>query len=237
MFSGFDIGKKRHPSHLVIFSRTGEVIKQIHQSWLDGWSYSDQIVFLNEVAENYDLDKGYIDNTRGELEDRGLHRNWWPMHFSLKTKNTMAHIFEEYINSGNLKLLRDERQKQQILSVNNELKAPNTPMGHGDAFFSIAMALNAAYETTLDRLIVMDNIQDWVSAIQDEPSNEENPQFLGKRDADNSLTTEPTSSYNETINSDLTMKDSPNPNCTDDLCRPSFWSPEIKLCIYCGFRG
>ena len=163
------------------------------------------------------------------------------MHFTLKTKNTMAHIFEEYVHSGNLKILRDERQKQQILSVNNELKAPDTPMGHGDAFFSIAMALNAAYETTLDRVLVMDNMQDWVSAIQDEPSNEENPQFKGKIDvvkpAENSLTTEPTSTYNEGINSELTMEDSPNPSCTEDFCRPSFWVPERKLCIYCGFRG
>jgi len=238
LFAGFDVGKKRHPSHLVIFSRKGKIIKQVHQSWLDGWSYSDQIVFLNEVAENYDLDKGYIDNTRGELEDRGLHRHWWPMHFSLKNKNTMAHIFEEYVHSGNLKLLRDERQKQQILSVNNDLKAPATPMGHGDAFFSIAMALNAAYETTIDRIIVMDNVQDWVSDLNaDEPSDEFIPQFKGKIDTESSLTTEPTTTYNESINSELTMADSPNLNCTDALCRPSFWVPERKLCIYCGFRG
>ena len=133
-----EIADKRHPSHLVIFSREGDVLKQLNQTWLDGWNYTDQIEFLNEVSQNFQLEKGYIDNTRGELEDRGLHRHWWPMHFSLKTKNTMAHIFEEYVHSGNLKLLRDERQKQQILSVSNELKAPETPLGHGDAFLSEA---------------------------------------------------------------------------------------------------
>ena len=59
----------------------------------------------------------------------------------------MAHIFEEYVHSGQLGLLKDDRQKQQILSVNNELKAPETPQGHGDAFFSIAMALLACHES------------------------------------------------------------------------------------------
>ncbi len=58
------------------------------------------------------------------------------MTFTTKSKNTMAQIFEKFVHSGKLKLIKDERQKQQILSVNNELKAPETPMGHGDAFFS-----------------------------------------------------------------------------------------------------
>ena len=177
LFAGFDVGKKRHPSHLVIFSRKGELIKQVHQSWLDGWSYSDQIVFLNEVAKNFDLDKGYIDNTRGELEDRGLHRSWWPMHFTLKAKNTMAHIFEEFVHADQLRVLKDERQRQQILSVNNELKAPVTPMGHGDAFFSIAMALNAAYETTIERMVIIDDVQDWVKDLHADDTSDVDEQI------------------------------------------------------------
>ena len=237
LFAGFDVGKKRHPSHLVIFSRKGELIKQVHQSWLDGWSYSDQIVFLNEVAKNFDLDKGYIDNTRGELEDRGLHRSWWPMHFTLKAKNTMAHIFEEFVHADQLRVLKDERQRQQILSVNNELKAPVTPMGHGDAFFSIAMALNAAYETTIERMVIIDDVQDWVKDLHADDTSDVDEQIKLTAPSTDSLTTEPTTQYNESINSDLTMADSPNPDCTDGLCRPSFWVPENNLCIFCGFRG
>ena len=149
LFAGFDVGKKRHPSHLVIFRRKNDIIEQVHSSFLDGWSYTDQIEYLNNVAKYFDLNKGYVDNTRGELEERGLDSIWKPMTFTTKSKNTMAQIFETYVHSGNLRLLKDERQKQQILSVNNELKAPETPMGHGDAFFSIALALSAAYETTI----------------------------------------------------------------------------------------
>ena len=64
LFAGFDVGKKRHPSHLVIFKKEGSQLIQIHQSWLDGWSYSDQIQYLNDAAENFPISKGYIDNTR-----------------------------------------------------------------------------------------------------------------------------------------------------------------------------
>ena len=28
-----------------------------------------------------------------------------------------------------------------------------------------------------------------------------------------------------------------NPNCEEIVCRPEFWVPENKLCLYCGYRG
>ena len=237
LFAGFDVGKKRHPSHLVIFRRIGHTIEQIHQSWLDGWNYSDQIEFLNEVAENYDITKGYVDNTRGELEDRGLDHTWWSMSFTLKSKNTMAQVFEQYVHGGHLKILKDERQKQQILSVNNQLKAPETPMGHGDAFFSIAMALLAAHESTAYSLTVLGDVQDWATEIA--PDSHGHPTREGIEDT-NLASGEPGPDKligQENLNADLNMSDCPNPNCTDDLCRPSFWVPENKLCLYCNYRG
>ena len=114
-FGGFDVGKKRHPSHLVIFRKRGEKLEQIHSSFLDGWSYSDQIEYLNEVADNFNLTSGYVDNTRGELEDRGLDTRWLAMNFTKKSKNTMASVFENFVHSGILKLIKDERQKQPNL--------------------------------------------------------------------------------------------------------------------------
>ena len=243
LFAGFDVGKKRHPSHLVIFSVKNGKTKQIHQSWLDGWSYSDQIEYLNEVAENFDLTKGYIDNTRGELEDRGLHHSWWPMHFTLKSKNTMAQIFEQYIHSKKVTLLQDERQKQQILSVNNELKAPETPMGHGDAFFSIAMALQAAYEKTWNQVVHVGNIQVWADDIAGDTSPAAEMNFdiqstvIDEQDGDELLTHSPPLNYSGGMNSDLTMADCPNLKCDEAECRPSFWVPERRFCIFCNYRG
>jgi hypothetical protein len=228
IFAGFDVGKKRHPSHLVVFRRKGERIEQIHQSWLDGWDYSEQIVYLNEVAENFGLSKGYIDNTRGELEDRGLHRTWYPLAFTLKSKNNMAHIFEEYVHSGNLFLIQDHRQRQQILSVNNELKAPETPMGHGDAFFSIAMALQAAYETGIFRMQTIGSMQEF--------ANELEPPMGKPQDSQKSLLDFPKNEYNNNSNSS-SESGAPNPSCTEDVCNPAFWIPKRKLCLHCNYRG
>tara|TARA_R110000765_G_scaffold238530_1_gene341230 strand:+ start:47 stop:1690 length:1644 start_codon:yes stop_codon:yes gene_type:complete len=228
IYAGFDVGKKRHPSHLVIFKKSGDNIEQIHQTWLDGWDYTAQIEFLNEVAQNFNLTKGYIDNTRGELEDRGLDAKWWPMHFTVKSKMTMAQIFETYVHEGNTKLLADERQTSQILSVNNELKAPETPMGHGDAFFSIAMALQACYESSRYQVQTVGNVQeilqDLETAVNDaekNPAQAVQAKLLG---------------YNKT-NPDTDPAPRPlNPECEDANCGPNVWIPERGLCLYCGFR-
>ena len=228
LFAGFDVGKKRHPSHLVIFRRVGEKLEQVHQSWLDGWSYSDQIEYLNDIAKNFDLEKGYIDNTRGELEDRGLDPVWHAMHFTLKSKRTMAQIFEEYVSKSNLTLVQDSRQKEQIVSVSNELKAPETPMGHGDAFFSVAMALQAAYETTLYRYESLGSASDWLDAVDPSGQEENSAEELKKK---MSLDFKPVNQK------EVSSEKAPNPNCTEMVCTPSFWVPERKLCIYCGHRG
>ena len=44
---------------------------------------------LNEVANNFNLTSGYVDNTRGELDDRGLDTRWLAMNFTKKSKNTI----------------------------------------------------------------------------------------------------------------------------------------------------
>jgi hypothetical protein len=226
-FAGFDVGKKRHPSHLVIFRRRGDTIEQVHSSFLDGWNYSDQIEYLNKVSENFELNKGYVDNTRGELEERGLDNVWKPMIFSTRSKNTMAQVFETYLHSGNLNLIKDERQKQQILSVNNELKAPETPLGHGDAFFSIGMALSAAYETTIYKIQVLGNVQDWMDTIE-QGQTEEKDKMPGKGMPELNFRPEPHV---------MALEQAPNPECQEAVCNSSFWVPENKLCIYCGHRG
>ena len=256
LFAGFDVGKKRHPSHLVIFRYNGKEVEQVHQSWLDGWSYSDQIEYLNTIADNFNLYRGYVDNTRGELEDRGLNNIWKSMSFTQKSKNTMAQVFEHYVHSGDLKLLVDERQRQQILCVNNDLKAPVTPLGHGDAFFSIAMALQAAFESIQYRVQSLGNVMDWFTDLD--------PDEQQKKDAD------PANAMHEkmikALTSSVTMKDddplnwdgkmwtertpeekltrltqirdlAPNPSCMESVCSPTFWVKARNLCLYCGHRG
>ena len=245
IFAGFDVGKKRHPSHLVIFRQVGSKVEQLHQSWLDGWSYTDQIEYLNEVAENFNILRGYIDNTRGVLEDRGLAKSWYPMHFTTKSKNTMAQIFEQYVHSGNLTLLRGERQRQQILSVNNELKAPETPLGHGDAFFSIAMALQAAYETSRGKYVSLGSLTDWQAAIS--PDMEANNKRAINISVSDNVRRRATAVEDEDVEAprfNLSWESNysteeikaPNPQCEEAVCMESFWVPERGLCLYCGYR-
>ena len=236
LFAGFDVGKKRHPSHLVIFSRIGDELRQLNQTWLDGWNYSDQIQFLNEVAQNFQLEKGYIDNTRGELEDRGLAQVWHPMVFTAKSKHTMAQVLEEFVHGGKLKLLKDQRQTQQIISVNNDLKAPVTPMGHGDAFFSIAMATQAAYETTIFKYATLGSATDWLDAV----SPGETPEGRAKENGVDNKGVEERLDKMLNLKSVNPIEESTehlNPGCAESVCRSSFWVMERKLCIYCGYRG
>ena len=246
LFAGFDVGKKRHPSHLVIFRRRGEVLEQIHQSWLDGWNYTEQVEFLNDIAENFDIMRGYIDNTRGELEDRGLAHMWRPMTFSRKSKNTMAQIFETYVMNDRLKLLKDERQRQQILSVNNELKAPETPMGHGDAFFSIAMAAQAAYELEQNIYTTLGSATEWLDAVSPGEVPERKQEvsiadtLYGKRDEGlnvQEIDEKGVPTLRWTSDDGQVTISPPNPHCQELVCTKEFWVPERNLCIYCGHRG
>ena len=244
IYAGFDVGKKRHPSHLVIFEQDGDTLKQIHQSFLEGWSYSDQIEYLNDVVKYFGLTKGYIDNTRGDVEDRGLNRAWLPLTFSQKSKMTMAQIFEQYVHDKRVKLLKNERQTQQILSVNNELKAPDTPMGHGDAFFSIAMALQAAHESQ-GLYTLLGSASEWVDAVAPNVNAESTPEIDEIIDMKSQATDElkrddrglPIFDFSRRMNDHLTKDDCPNPTCDVYECQPYFWVPERKLCIYCGHRG
>ena len=237
IFGGFDVGKKRHPSHLVLFRKRGDKVEQIHQSFLEGWSYSDQIQYLNDVAENFNLTTGYVDNTRGELEDRGLDMRWLSMTFTQKSKNTMAHIFEQFIHSGKLKLIKDERQKQQILSVSNELKAPDTPLGHGDAFFSIAMALQAAHETSY-RFVDLGNATEWFDAVSPYETPEGRREKLEGQGLGNVNKNSPADTLQmKPVNEMERLESAPNPKCKESVCSPSFWVAERNLCLYCGHRG
>ena len=239
LYAGCDVGKKRNPSHIVIFQEYNGVITQVHQSWLDNWEFTAQVKYLNSLVDNFDLDYAFYDNTRGELEDRGLNNKWYPMHFSLKSKNEMAQIFEEYVHSGNLRLLRDERQRSQILSVNNELKAPDTIEGHGDAFFSVAMALRAVYDSTSMGFTNLGNVLDWMDDIDGSKQPTTHALDVAVNDKETDLfkvVEQRKNEYNEGIPKDITRLSAPNPDCQEDACVPTMWVRNNRLCLQCGSR-
>ena len=151
----------------------------------------------------------------------------------------MAGVFEKFIHSGILKLIKDERQKQHILSVSNDLKAPDTPMGHGDAFFSIAMALQAAHDTAY-KFVDLGSATDWFNAISPGETPESRKMMQDEMKGLTEDQQKKLSSLNplqmEPVNPSERASSAPNPQCKEMVCSPSFWVPERGLCLYCGHR-
>jgi hypothetical protein len=158
---GADIGKKGNPSHISVFAIVDEKISdtenkeslvQIHQRFLDGWPYIRQVNYFNRCVEWFGVQRGYVDNTRGELEERNLTREVVPITLGLrdgpvaKGKMKLATQFSLLVEQNRIRLLDDDRFLSQILCVSNELQAPNTPQGHGDAFISIMLAVGVYFD-------------------------------------------------------------------------------------------
>ena len=115
-------------------------------------------------------------------------------------------------------------------------------MGHGDAFFSIGMALLASWETGRFGITHLGNLQGFLDpedpAEMKEP--DEPPKLLETNldpAKEMALPGGIKMDYNRSINAELTMADCPNPSCDEIICKPEFWVPERKLCIFCGHRG
>jgi len=150
IIAGWDLGKHRHPAWFGVFEVEGEgeksVWTQIHLKFFDKVDYKDQKEYIDMAIENLQIDKVYYDNTRGELEtyvERGeLGPEYIAVALTLKKKNALATLFDEKRTQKKIKLIKNQRQKKQIMSVQNDLKALETPEGHGDAFFGIMLALN-----------------------------------------------------------------------------------------------
>lgn len=149
--AGFDIGKKAHPSHLTVFERTYDPeiqnyrYRQLHSKFIDGMDYKDQIELLKDVVERYRIDKLRYDNTRAEFElfaEQGLLPDCMePIVLTMKQNNAMGANFNKVIQEKRVEFIDEPRQIDQILQVNNDLQAIESPMGHGDSFWSNAMAL------------------------------------------------------------------------------------------------
>lgn len=151
-FGGHDIGKKAHPSHFVVFGIDRKLrLVQIHSKWMDGWNYVDQVEYIEEAIDSFNIQSIYYDNTRAEFEGFSEQGELPPemegVTFTLKLKYSMAADFEKVVIHKKILMLSDERQKRQILNVDNDLKAVQTADGHGDSFFSVCMAIKSYLET------------------------------------------------------------------------------------------
>ena len=151
--AGLDIGKKSHPSHLSIFTLINNHYTQIYELFMDGWDYSRQVDFINDLIDFHSIDRISYDDTRSELEgfrERRLidSRIWKPVVFGVKHKFEMASNFSRVVNykkdevdMPQITLLNHQRMIDSILSVTNDLQAVESTIGHGDAFWSVALAV------------------------------------------------------------------------------------------------
>lgn len=152
---GFDIGKKRHPSHLALFIRRPTdrevngveqfTYEQILSVWMDKWDYSKQIEYLNMICDWFNVSRLRFDNTRGEFESmmerNELHPCMVPQVLSRKINFKIASILSGLVENKTIQFVNDTRQYSQILAVDGDLNATETADGHGDSFFSNALAV------------------------------------------------------------------------------------------------
>lgn len=140
---GWDLGKKGHPAHFVVYEKRKDKRVQIHDKWFDNIDYKDQLAHIVEAINTFGVYKVYFDSTRGELdmlEESGeLPGEFEGVHFTFKAKHAMATAMDQAVTSGEVEMLNVQRSLNQILIVNNDLQAPVTPEGHGDSFWSNAL--------------------------------------------------------------------------------------------------
>jgi len=145
---GLDLGKKTHPSHLAFFEDTGTELVQRLSRWFDRTDYTEQVEVVKALDALYTLSGFCYDDTRAELEGfkerRELPRCALGVPMTAKAKFECAAMFGRRVRQKTIRLLPDPRQRRQLLSVDDNLDAPDTAEGHGDSFFSIMLACKAA---------------------------------------------------------------------------------------------
>ena len=151
IIAGWDIGRKVHPSHFGVWAynvQNGEW-KQLHQKWMDQWPITSmeggQVEYILRAIKKLHISKLYYDATRGELaglEDSGqLPPEFVPVIFTAKKKNELATALEKHIIDKKITFIDNLRQMNQMLAVDNDLNCEESPEGHGDCFWSNAMAI------------------------------------------------------------------------------------------------
>jgi hypothetical protein len=147
--AGLDLGKRRHPSHLAVLLPIRSRVYQVASVWFEGEPYTKQLSEIKQVLKKYNVQLCYYDNTlhqldvlseMGELPDQLVGQI-----FDADLKHRLATRLELALERGELVLLDDPRQRKSILQVTNTLDSDESEeIGHGDAFWSLALALDAA---------------------------------------------------------------------------------------------
>jgi len=167
VWGGMDVGKEVHPSHVTFYVELPPEkgydqgwLVQIYEEWLDHMNYNEQVALLNNLLRYFSPVRFYFDNTRSELEDRGLTKRATGFKFKKNVKGSMATLLEKRITntfyhhtgkgddpaSGPGIVMygpEDTRQVRSMKQVHKDLTASENEDGHGDAFISNMLAVYA----------------------------------------------------------------------------------------------
>lgn len=162
-FAGLDVAKVRHPAHLCLLvpqRLKGEGrrrLVQVGSIWFERTNYSAQIEYVKRFHRRVlPVEWMLFDNTRSELEglvELGIMPEFAEgVTLSLPEKWRIAGQVNIALEQGRLALLPDERQRKSLLQVDNLLRAEESgEVGHGDALWSLALAVDAADIFTQDQ--------------------------------------------------------------------------------------
>ena len=163
VYAGIDVGKTLHPSHIGVFAQAPDgTLVQVYQQFLDHLDYRAQVKFINRVVDHFGVNKAYYDSTRAELDDRGLDSRVKGQRFTKSLKANIALLLERRVyatpEEPGLVLIRDDRMLRQMSAVTKDLESVETAEGHGDAFWSCALAVKAAEDGP--RFVVMGDLNE-----------------------------------------------------------------------------
>jgi hypothetical protein len=130
---------------------------QVASIWMDDMDYTEQLNIYRAAIARFRMQAMLWDNTRGEFEgfiERGeLPEEMQPFIMTAGGQEKISADFDIQVSSQRIILLNDDRQTRSLLSVDGNLKAPQSADGHGDAFWSVAMAIQAYLNNSMKQFI------------------------------------------------------------------------------------
>jgi len=146
--ASYDPGQMKHPAHFAIFAYGDGELTQILSKFMDKWDYTSvspdrpsQFRYIKNAVEHFGIQRIWGDNTNSVLKttiERGEIPGLVEVKISHSLKGKMAYAIQKHLGKSELKILNDKRQKETLLSVQNEgLKIVETSQGHGEFFTTL----------------------------------------------------------------------------------------------------
>ena len=150
--ASYDPGQMKHPAHFTVFAYGNGELTQILSKFMDRWDYTSvssdrpsQFRYIKNAVEHFGIQRIWGDNTNSVLKttiERGEIPGLVEVKISHSLKGKMAYAIQKHLGKPELKILNDKRQKETLLSVQNEgLKIVETSQGHGEFFTTLGFVV------------------------------------------------------------------------------------------------